>query len=196
MKASIQKIEEVPYMPPLSGDGRYWKIVKKGKRIIPLLISLLDDTTMTNAHVRFWGGDYTVGDISLALFEEIIANFKVNDFILHHDPQYDCPLNITSVYWCFVRSAPLNRTLLKQWVQAGYASYADSLIWCQDTNLYFKRDFRLPSPVPEGEEEIFGKKREASNHVPKRYPHPARGFYLIKNAEYENFIEMKGCKCE
>ncbi len=70
----ILKINSVPYMPDLSGDKNYWKIIKKKDKVLKPLLLLIDDTTSTKADVRFWGGKYTVGDMAVELTGEIIRN--------------------------------------------------------------------------------------------------------------------------
>jgi hypothetical protein len=49
----------------------YWKIIKRGKASIPLLIESLTDTTMTNIYDRCKNGKLNVGEVSYFALNEI-----------------------------------------------------------------------------------------------------------------------------
>ncbi|MFB9095444.1 hypothetical protein ACFFVF_02860 [Flavobacterium jumunjinense] len=49
----------------------YWRIIKRGKTSIPLLIESLTDTTMTNVYSNCKNGKLNVGEISYFALEEI-----------------------------------------------------------------------------------------------------------------------------
>jgi hypothetical protein len=59
----------------------YWKIVKKGKKSIPLLIESLTDTTMTNVYDHCKNGKLSVGEVSYFALEEL-AEFPA--FVVTH----------------------------------------------------------------------------------------------------------------
>lgn len=59
----------------------YWKIIKRGKESIPLLIESLTDTTMTNIYNRCKKGNLNVGEVSYLALEEI-ADFPA--FVVTH----------------------------------------------------------------------------------------------------------------
>ncbi len=59
----------------------YWKIIKRGKESIPLLIESLTDTTMTNIYDHCKKGNLNVGEVSYFLLEEL-AEFPA--FVVTH----------------------------------------------------------------------------------------------------------------
>ena len=72
----------------------YWKIVKRGKESIPLLIESLTDTTITNIYDHCKKGNLNVGEVSYFALEEI-AEFPA--FVVTHI-QFDV---ITDGCWSF-----------------------------------------------------------------------------------------------
>jgi hypothetical protein len=72
----------------------YWKIVKRGKESVPLLIESLTDTTMTNIYDYCKKGTLNVGEVSYFALEEI-AEFPA--FVVTH-MQFDV---ITDGCWSF-----------------------------------------------------------------------------------------------
>lgn len=59
----------------------YWRIIKRGKESIPLLIESLTDTTMTNIYDHCKKGNLNVGEISYFALEEL-AEFPA--FVVTH----------------------------------------------------------------------------------------------------------------
>jgi len=59
----------------------YWRIIKRGKEAIPVLIESLTDTTLTNVYHRCKHGRLNVGEIAYFALEEI-AEFPT--FIVTH----------------------------------------------------------------------------------------------------------------
>lgn len=59
----------------------YWKIIKRGKASIPLLIESLTDTTATNIYNRCKNGTLNIGEVSYFALNEI-AEFP--EFVVTH----------------------------------------------------------------------------------------------------------------
>jgi hypothetical protein len=59
----------------------YWKIIRRGKESIPLLIESLTDTTATNFYDRCKNGKLNIGEVSYFALEEI-AEFPI--FVITH----------------------------------------------------------------------------------------------------------------
>jgi hypothetical protein len=53
------------------GDSSYWKIVQSGKRLVPLLIGRLSDTSETEIRIACYNGSLKVGHLAFLLLEEI-----------------------------------------------------------------------------------------------------------------------------
>ncbi len=65
-------------------------------------------------------------------------------------------------------------------------------VWCNDPNLYAKEEPRLPEPTIPGFSTPKVKQKRASKRI---FRHPAKGFYLVKDNSFEEFVKMTGCEC-
>jgi hypothetical protein len=96
-----QKDSLIAMLPAMKADSLdcnadiYWKIIKRGRASIPLLIESLTDTTMTNVYDRCKRGKLNVGEVSCFALKEI-AEFPT--FLVTHI-QFDV---ITDNCWNFL----------------------------------------------------------------------------------------------
>lgn len=148
----IHLIDEMPYIPNLSGDSFYWEIVKEGLDLIPKLIEILPDTTSTNAVVPNIGGNYAVGDIAYFCINGIITNIPTKEFIPETENQ-----NGYWFYWNFVRESQENRSQFQQRVSSWFNLNKKNLIWKEDKN----------------------EQNVAKNWSYKSNMHPAGGYYIL-----------------
>jgi hypothetical protein len=77
----ITLLTEMKYDSLDCNSDVYWKIIKRGKASIPLLIESLTDTTMTNVYNPCKHGKLNVGEISYFALQEI-AEFPA--FLVTH----------------------------------------------------------------------------------------------------------------
>lgn len=158
MKRDLEKIKyikEMPYVPELSGDNKFWNLIRYKKAIVPDLISLIDDTTLTKANVKNYGGSYRVGDIAIYALGEIIHDLNVMEFITNWE-KFDSTVSVYN-YYLFTRETYANRIKLKRMVEEWYQKNEQGLIWVADNELY--------------------KKKEISD---KFYKYPSGGYYILK----------------
>jgi|SRR5690554_5009374 hypothetical protein len=151
---NLKEIENLPYLPELSGDSIFWAVVKEGLNIVPLLIEKLDDTTITNAIVPNFGGFYTVADISNEIIATIIKDIPITEFVVKSDS--------TSggywYYWDYVRADIENRKLYKKKVKNWYQKNKSNLLWQEDNKIY----------------------RTSPDWKFESNKHPAGGYYILK----------------
>ncbi|MBX3164145.1 MAG: hypothetical protein KF900_06655 [Bacteroidetes bacterium] len=103
----------------------FWSIVKLKLEVIDELIEKIDDTTKTTAIVRWFGGYWTVGDISYKAMEEIIHEIPTFELL---GIQYDEKVGY-SPYWFHLRSNTNNRKQFKQNLKNWYKKNKSNLVW-------------------------------------------------------------------
>lgn len=141
---SLQFVTEVPYacgMPiglnnshsPDSliyhigcGDRYFWQAVKGKKEIIPFLIDKMDDTTMTEAPVPYFGGRYTVADVAYSALQEIIRDIPTFDLL---KIQFDTSGCGYCAYWYYLRMDIHNRKKFKVAFMQWYDTNKENLVW-------------------------------------------------------------------
>lgn len=68
----------ISLLPTMTSDSLdcnadiYWRIIRRGKESIPLLIESLTDTTMTNVYDHCKNGKLNVGEVSYFALEELV----------------------------------------------------------------------------------------------------------------------------
>lgn len=88
------------------GDRYFRQVVQGKKEIIPFLIEKPDDTTMTQAHVPYFGGQYTVADAAYTALQEIIRGIPIFELM---SMKFDtCGCGYCS-YWYHLRENIRNR---------------------------------------------------------------------------------------
>lgn len=150
----LVNINQVPYLPEMSGDSIYWVVIKEKIEILPFLIKKLDDTTLTNATVPNFGGNYAVADIAYHAISEIIRGIPTMDFVIKSDN----PAGGYWFYWDYVRVNYDNRLTFKAQVEKWFEKNKNNLIWKEDTRNY----------------------RTAPDWKFSSNKHPAGGHYVIK----------------
>jgi len=153
---NLKQITTMPYNPELSGDSLFWVVVKEGMTAVPYLIDKLDDTTMTEASVANFGGNYTVADIAYEAILIIIQGLPTLEFA--EDPLNPEPRDGYWGYWNYTRRSYENRVKFKNRVNEWYTKNKGNLIWIEYT-----RNFRT---APDWK---FDKNR-----------HPLGGYYKLK----------------
>jgi hypothetical protein len=154
---SIKNIQEMPYIPELSGDKIYWEIVKEGKNAIPYLINKIDDETPTDAVVPNIGGNHVVGDIAILILQNIVRDIPIISCVGGSEK------NGSMDYWRFVRSNTRNRRYLKDRVRGWYLKNKDRLEWKADTRVY----------------------RASADWPYENKNHPAGGYYISNSPQCE-----------
>jgi hypothetical protein len=150
---NLKNINQMPYIPELSGDSLYWTIIIEKLDIVPLLIEKLDDTTITLAEVPNFGGYYTVADIANTAITEIIKDVPVLEMVEVKDDRIGF-----GNYWNYTRSDFNNREKYKQRMLEWYQMNREKFIWNEDNRIYrVSEDWKFDNK------------------------HPAGGYYLHKN---------------
>lgn len=140
-QADIRKelfdIQDIPYLPELSGDSLYWDLVIQGKTIIPQLIDCITITQKSDISIPNWGGEYTYGDIAFEIINHIIHNIPYKQ--LFEEQEVD-------TYFSFINSSPQNRKLLQDFMRSWYVENLANLVWISDEHTYkTARDWKYPS---------------------------------------------------
>jgi hypothetical protein len=148
-------IEQMPYIPELSGDSLFWNLTTD-RNILPSLIDRIADTTRTKAPVLYFGGDYVIGDVCVTAISELIRDFRAIDLIESNQKVID--EKGYAVYWEYVRANYEHRKEFQRKVKVWYDKVKKDLIWVEDNNLYLTED--------------------SENGVRKKIP--AGGFYMLK----------------
>lgn len=134
----------------------FWEITKD-KAILPYLIDRISDTTLTNAPVSYFGGNYTIGDVCVTAIETLIHDLPTVYLITNNEKLID--EKGYGVYWDYVRSGVSNRKDFQKRVKSWVKKNKNNLVWIEDNNFY---------PTSESE------------NAPMRKL-PAGGFYIIKD---------------
>lgn len=124
---SLKLITDMPYLSENDdcGDERFWNVVKLNDCVIELLIDKLDDSTITEATVPNFGGNYTVADIAYSALQEIIHGIPT--FKLLGVP-FDTSGCGYCAYWNHLGTYS-NRILFKEAVKNWYFLNRDKLVW-------------------------------------------------------------------
>ena len=109
-------------------SAEYWEIVRQGIGVVPELIELLDDATLTEERVCLVGGFYAVGDVAMSAISDIIINVPWLQMIPGLDDARIDEIGF-GVYWEYVRESPINRRKLKKRIRRWFAEYAGSVQW-------------------------------------------------------------------
>ncbi|UTW62277.1 hypothetical protein KFE98_20105 [bacterium SCSIO 12741] len=133
-------VKDMPYIceqpgrsPRGCGDPVIWEAVQQKEAIIPYLLDHLDDTTTTPAPVPYFGSNYTVADISYAVFSTIVWDLPTLD--MAEDPEKPEKRNGIWGYWNYTRRSLQNRKDFKQRVIDWYKEHEDSLVWINSPDI-------------------------------------------------------------
>jgi hypothetical protein len=108
------------------GDHYFWQAVKGKKEIIPFLIDKIDDTTMTEASVSYFGGRYTVADVAYTALQEIIKDVPTFELLKIKFDTNGCGY---CSYWNYLREDIKNRKKFKVAVSKWYDENKENLVW-------------------------------------------------------------------
>lgn len=108
------------------GDQLLWKVVLGKQEVIPFLLKKLDDTTLTQATVPFFGGNYTVADIAYVALEEIIKGKPIFELLTTKFDSEGCGY---CAYWNYLRNDINNRKKFKHAVTTWYETNKNKLVW-------------------------------------------------------------------
>ena len=135
---SLKYISNMPYhcrdlesgvgIEPDCGDILFWEIIKNKLSIVEPLIELVSDTTISNAHVPYFGGNYSVGDIAYGAISEIIHGIPT--FVLLGVEFDDKGCGYCS-YWNHLRADNNNRVKFKLALKEWYNLNKDNLYWVE-----------------------------------------------------------------
>jgi|GEM_PF-1981733 len=161
---SLRYVTEVPYIENCK-DPVFWKIVSKGKDIVPHLIDKMTDTRKLekDVYVRFFGGKYTVADIAYVAIQEIIADiptFELLDVPFHEECGY-CS------YWYYVRESKKNRKKFQRAVRNWYEENKDYLIWWESSHSVTGDCFIAPT----------------------------KGHYIVRHKIFDDFPPLRQLQC-
>ena len=125
---SLIYVQEVPYILDCY-DTVLWKIVGKGKDIVPFLIEKMTDTrVLKGVTVRFYSGEYTVADVAHVALREIIGDIPTFELL-------GVPFNEVCgecSYWWHVRASKKNRKKFQSAVKKWYNENKANLVWVED----------------------------------------------------------------
>lgn len=80
--AYLANLSAIPYsIETGDGDPCFWALVDNGLTIVPELLKLMEDPTMTGHRVPLFGGEYAVGDTALDLLGDIILDTPVVELL-------------------------------------------------------------------------------------------------------------------
>ena len=126
---SLKFITEVPYINNCY-NPIFWKIVSKGKEVVPALIDKMTDTQrLKEVYVPMFGGEYTVADVAYQAMGEIIKGIPTFE-LLGVPFSEDCGY---CSYWFHVRESKKNRKKFQQAVRQWYELNKDNLMWVEST---------------------------------------------------------------
>lgn len=158
-KDIIQKlylIEDIPYIPELSGDSLYWVVVCEGLTVVPQLIKAIDNTDQTQILIPNWGGCYKIGDIAFSIICEIIHGLPLLDMFSKGEKSSNADSLMT--YHAFVERSK-NRKILQRQLKKWYKKNHLQLIWINDSQ----------------------EKRVADDWKFASKQHPAGGYFRVNN---------------
>jgi hypothetical protein len=113
------------------GDPIFWRAVQGKAAIIPLLIRKLRDTTITEATVPNFGGNYAVGDVAWSALQEIVHGLPgwgpigIGLLGVEFD-RHNCG---SCAYWNHLRADPKNRVAFSKSVKKWYRRHRKELVW-------------------------------------------------------------------
>lgn len=118
---------------PGCGDPQFWEAVKGKLEVVPELIRLLRDTTLTEAPVPNFGGQYAVGDVAWSALQEIIHGMpewgpKGVGLLGVEFDRHNCGY---CAYWDHLREDPQNRIAFSKAVKRWYKRNRKDLIWVE-----------------------------------------------------------------
>lgn len=126
---SLIYIKAVPYIENCT-DPIFWRIVSKGKSIVPLLINKLTDTrALKEVYVPNFGGEYTVADVAYTALCEIIPDIPTFELLPVEFDEKGCGY---CAYWSHLRAKKQNRKRFKKAVREWYNSHEDYLEWSEE----------------------------------------------------------------
>jgi hypothetical protein len=131
----LKYITDMPYICEGSinttgcGQVEFWDMVKEKNAAIPMLLSLIDDTTTTKAIVSNFGGNWTVGDIAYCALEEIIHGIPTFELL---GVQFDYDGCGYCSYWSRLRDGYKNRKAFKHNVFKWYRKNKAKLVWIEN----------------------------------------------------------------
>lgn len=104
---------------PGCGDARFWRVVRDGRAVIPLLVERLDDASPTNADAPH-GGKYAMGDIVRVALTEILPDLPVAEFAGAADSEE---------LWKHLRANAANRSVFKRRAAEWVEQHESELVW-------------------------------------------------------------------
>lgn len=137
IRKELFAIQDVPYLPELSGDSLYWDLVIQGKTILPQLIDCIDIEQKSDIAIPNWGGEYTYGDIAFDIINHIIHNIPYEQLFSKQG---------VDTYFSFIDSSPRSRNQLQDFIRSWYEKNRLNLVWISDDRSYkTSRDWKYPS---------------------------------------------------
>jgi hypothetical protein len=130
----FKNITDMPYIcegevnKPGCGQTAFWDVVMKRDSSIPILLSILDDTTQTMASVPNFGGNWTIGDIAYNALEEIIDGIPTFKLLGVKFDKKGCGY---CAYWNHLRDDYKNRQAFEARVTRWYYKNKNRLVWVQ-----------------------------------------------------------------
>ena len=144
MQNYIDKFSEIEDMPYICrkidnnwsvgcGDTIFWNAVKLGDKIIPYLISNLDDTTDTKAYVPNLSGNYTIADVSFFALQILVWNIPILE--LAEDTDKPESKNGFLSYWEYTRRSFENRIKFKTKMTEWFENHKNQLKWIESDKI-------------------------------------------------------------
>jgi hypothetical protein len=112
----------------------FWRVTKFGKKALPYLISVLDDTTQTQVAVPYMGYQYTVGDIAFEAIQTIVPSIDDWQFVPVKFDSADCG---GCTYWRYVNKDIAHRKKIKGLVRKWYTQNENKLVWVRSDDRHY-----------------------------------------------------------
>jgi len=109
-------------------DPNLWQVVRLGLEHVPTILELVNDPTETQMKVCLFGGSYTVGDVAVSAFSNIVRGAPVALFASAGDQKRIDSMGY-GVYWQFVRESDSNRDAMKEYLEEWFENNRDRLVW-------------------------------------------------------------------
>lgn len=124
----LLSLDQIPRAEPFDGsEACFWEVVEGGLPLVPEVLELIPEATITRHLVPLFGGSYAVGDIATAALMKII-NVPLLELVIRLDPEASRECGFCA-YWRFVRADPENRVVLRDGLREWFDENASNLVW-------------------------------------------------------------------
>ena len=127
---SLQYVTGLPYIEHCDTSGIFWRAVKRKENMVHYLIYKLDDTTVTNAPVFYFGGYYTLADVAYVALQEIVQGIPTFELLGIPFDKEGCGY---CAYWQYLRKDIGHRKKFKKAVTDSYIT--QHFVWVKNDHI-------------------------------------------------------------